>query len=287
MLQIKTPCTASWEKMDQLENGNRFCHDCKKVVHDLSALSKADGLKLYNDLGGSMCARMVNPGFQAMPRVVQQASGNRLRLNMAQLRVAASAAAFVLLSQSPLMAQGAPILSSALNKDGKPMEEVQAIEEGVFIFGDTVSQERIKDLPQIQNSKSPTPSADKPYELPEGKSPIKNEAGREADWQLLYGNSHPPILWANIELVMLGMISSDIVYMIPEEELVKKRSLAVIPYELLPVAFPLNEYEARPVGLVQQTPEKKRPVPSPYFLAASAVPLRRRRYRPGKPSQNA
>lgn len=275
MLQIKTRCTASWNKMDQLADGNRFCHDCKKVVHDLTSLSKAEGLKLYNESGGSLCGRMVNPAFQAMPRVAQQASGYRLRLNLSQMRVAASAAAFVLLSQTPLLSQSAPSFSRPSSKEPLPKHETQAVKEVIIVMGDVMVNETADPLIKMKEKERKHQNANEIDELSDDLTWTKSDSSKPI---MRYRKMPSEFLQTVSRWCVSRPLPAGPVNPIPSEE---------NNFNRIPKAIPLNEYEARPVGLVQQTPEKKRPLPSPYFLAASAVPVLRRRYRLRKASQNA
>lgn len=57
VIQIATPCTASWDKM----RGNdrvRFCQDCKLHVYDISAMSRTEATQLVSQSEGRLCVQM-------------------------------------------------------------------------------------------------------------------------------------------------------------------------------------------------------------------------------------
>ena len=56
-VKVASPCSISWEAMtgdDQV----RFCHDCKKKVFNLSALSREEGEALIEERTEGMCVRL-------------------------------------------------------------------------------------------------------------------------------------------------------------------------------------------------------------------------------------
>ena len=54
-IEITAPCSADWDKM---RGGNRarFCADCQKEVHNLSALTREQTEQLIRDNQGHFCA---------------------------------------------------------------------------------------------------------------------------------------------------------------------------------------------------------------------------------------
>src|SRR5689334_11057146 len=54
-LHIPRPCPASWEAM-QGDDTRRFCTSCQKHVHNLSALSEAEAVRLLSQRApGTLC----------------------------------------------------------------------------------------------------------------------------------------------------------------------------------------------------------------------------------------
>ena len=58
-LPIATPCNADWSTMDPRDRG-RFCGECKKLVHDLSALRETAARKLLASKGEGLCVRYLH-----------------------------------------------------------------------------------------------------------------------------------------------------------------------------------------------------------------------------------
>ncbi|MBC8109076.1 MAG: hypothetical protein H7Z14_20995 [Anaerolineae bacterium] len=57
VIEIATPCTASWDKM----RGNdrvRFCEECKLHVYDISAMTRAAATALVSQSEGRLCVQM-------------------------------------------------------------------------------------------------------------------------------------------------------------------------------------------------------------------------------------
>jgi hypothetical protein len=52
---IPEPCLVPWEEMDRQEDKNRFCQQCKKVVHDISGMSPSQIEALEAKNGGNLC----------------------------------------------------------------------------------------------------------------------------------------------------------------------------------------------------------------------------------------
>ena len=66
VLRIETPCPADWAAMVG-DDRRRFCQGCKKHVHDLSAMPRAEAERLVCESAGDLCIRMT---LEADGRVV-------------------------------------------------------------------------------------------------------------------------------------------------------------------------------------------------------------------------
>ena len=56
-LKIATPCPASWADMTG-DDRTRYCQQCQLHVHDLSAMTRAEGEALVASSTGRLCTRM-------------------------------------------------------------------------------------------------------------------------------------------------------------------------------------------------------------------------------------
>jgi hypothetical protein len=56
-LTVKEPCRAEWREM-QGNDEVRFCDHCAKNVHNLSAMTRADALRLVEESRGGLCIRL-------------------------------------------------------------------------------------------------------------------------------------------------------------------------------------------------------------------------------------
>jgi hypothetical protein len=56
VLQVASPCDASWDQMSG-DAQRRFCTHCNKFVHDLSAMPTDQAEKLVCESAGSLCVR--------------------------------------------------------------------------------------------------------------------------------------------------------------------------------------------------------------------------------------
>jgi hypothetical protein len=83
-IQIPSPCSNDWNTMTRAGR-KRFCTDCQKHVHDLSAMSRAEAeVLLQSGPEGSLCVRyiydqygsimfdMVNPSLVPAARLKRQ-----------------------------------------------------------------------------------------------------------------------------------------------------------------------------------------------------------------------
>jgi hypothetical protein len=64
VIQVPNPCTASWDRM-RGDDTRRFCEQCRKFVHDLSAMPADAAERLVCESAGELCvrfARDVNTG---------------------------------------------------------------------------------------------------------------------------------------------------------------------------------------------------------------------------------
>jgi hypothetical protein len=56
-IKIASPCSADWDQME----GNarvRFCGECKKIVFNLSAMTRRDAEALLKETNGNLCTRL-------------------------------------------------------------------------------------------------------------------------------------------------------------------------------------------------------------------------------------
>lgn len=129
-IDIPSPCTADWDSMTGA-GSTRFCEQCSRSVHDLSAMTKRQAQGLVRRSGGRLCVRVTRdasgrtltaeplsrhrrparnssdatslPAWISNPAIVSRAS-----------RSAASALALALLAATPALAQGqSPIAATA------------------------------------------------------------------------------------------------------------------------------------------------------------------------------
>jgi hypothetical protein len=56
-VRVATPCTASWEDMKGDEK-TRFCGQCKLNVHNFSAMTEQEIVRLVTDSKGRICGRL-------------------------------------------------------------------------------------------------------------------------------------------------------------------------------------------------------------------------------------
>lgn len=103
-LDVKTPCTESWDEMF----GNktvRFCSHCAKDVHNLSEMTRADALKLVVRSKGNICVRFVK-----QPDGKMQTADRPLYQIGRRARIAAGVAAATLSLSAMAYSQGEPVL---------------------------------------------------------------------------------------------------------------------------------------------------------------------------------
>lgn len=80
-LTVNSPCTAEWDSMAGNEQV-RFCTHCEKSVHNLSAMTRKDALRLVRDSAGGLCVRFysdprgrtVHTNDRALYRITRRAS---------------------------------------------------------------------------------------------------------------------------------------------------------------------------------------------------------------------
>ena len=64
-IEVKSPCSQSWEEMRGSET-TRFCSHCDLNVNNLSAMTRKQALKIVRESGGAICVRYVkNPETNA------------------------------------------------------------------------------------------------------------------------------------------------------------------------------------------------------------------------------
>lgn len=80
-LTVNSPCTAEWDSMSGGDEA-RFCTHCEKSVHNLSAMTRKDALRLVRDGAGGVCVRFytdasgrtVHTDGRALYRITRRAS---------------------------------------------------------------------------------------------------------------------------------------------------------------------------------------------------------------------
>ena len=68
-LVLRRSCHADRETMDALAEGNRFCHSCKKVVHNLVGMSEAEIKALFQANAGKLCGAISLPSSRIKPEI--------------------------------------------------------------------------------------------------------------------------------------------------------------------------------------------------------------------------
>lgn len=91
------PCRNDWYAMEVQQDGNRFCQNCSKVVHDLSDFS-AEELKSFLKANPGSCGKFLEGQVQvANTQAPYESASKRVVKNASWKKVAATAAAFALL----------------------------------------------------------------------------------------------------------------------------------------------------------------------------------------------
>jgi hypothetical protein len=95
---IRTPCGADWKAMDP-RGPARFCADCKKLVHDLSALSELEARALLSGTSESLCVRYLHDAsgeiwFEGGQKLVPVPRLTRGRRGLAAVALAAAPVLF-------------------------------------------------------------------------------------------------------------------------------------------------------------------------------------------------
>jgi hypothetical protein len=54
-VQLSEPCSIPWKSMDPVEGRNRFCRECKKVVHNITGMGPAEIHALLQSDPGNIC----------------------------------------------------------------------------------------------------------------------------------------------------------------------------------------------------------------------------------------
>jgi hypothetical protein len=76
VLKIEDPCLVDWGEMRGDER-TRFCHGCRKQVHNLSAMSRDEAERLVCQSAGNLCIRMTFDSVGAV--VTVDYAGNERR----------------------------------------------------------------------------------------------------------------------------------------------------------------------------------------------------------------
>lgn len=108
-IQIASPCSANWERMDGNERVRR-CADCNLDVHNFSAMTRQEIEALISKHSGRLCARFYQ---RADGTLLTQDCPVGIRAMMWRASRVAAAALAAILSVRPAMAQSAPKNSAA------------------------------------------------------------------------------------------------------------------------------------------------------------------------------
>ena len=114
-ININTPCEADWNQMIGNEQV-RFCQHCNLSVHDLSAMTRREAMRLVIKSKGNLCARYTrrpDGKVQTTDRVLHQI--NAVRRRASRLAAGAFTAA---LSLSASVVAAAPAQASSHTTDG-------------------------------------------------------------------------------------------------------------------------------------------------------------------------
>lgn len=106
-IQIK-PCKVDWFAMEAGTKGNRFCHNCHKVVHDMSHLSEAEADAFLAEHPGS-CGNFLASQIDVFEPKVQPTSPIAKFVKGTGLKKAAAAAAAITLLHGNLPADLLPL----------------------------------------------------------------------------------------------------------------------------------------------------------------------------------
>ena len=106
VLQVASPCQASWDQMAG-DAQRRFCEHCNKFVHDFSAMPADQAEKLICESAGSLCVRFARDArtgavltldYRPPPRRPSRARGIAVIASiLASLSLAATWAAYKVL----------------------------------------------------------------------------------------------------------------------------------------------------------------------------------------------
>src|SRR3954470_19236031 len=109
VIQVASPCTASWEQMKGDEQ-RRFCDHCNKFVHDLSAMPTDEAEKLVCSAAGQLCVRfardtrsgqLITLDYRPPPRASRTRAFAVVASLLASTSVAATWVAYKLMSKPP------------------------------------------------------------------------------------------------------------------------------------------------------------------------------------------
>lgn len=114
--RLASPCDENREGMDLLADGDRFCHRCSKVVHNLDGKTSEEVQALFAAHGGRLCGAFTVRRLVAKPHV-RLAIPPSIQANLVHKRryfkQLAAMASFFLLAEGFLGASNPPISSQA------------------------------------------------------------------------------------------------------------------------------------------------------------------------------
>lgn len=91
-LTLNSPCTVGQEAFTP-QGQNKFCSQCQKVVHDMSAMTEDEIKALFKSSGGSVCGTILVQRPKFAPPSIQQVKQHKVLF----FRKFAAAASFILL----------------------------------------------------------------------------------------------------------------------------------------------------------------------------------------------
>ncbi len=102
-VDLPKPCHVPWNEMDQAGDADRFCNSCKKVVHDITGMSRTQIHALLASDPGNVCVNFVD--IHLPPDTTLKLAAAPAPQARPMRYIAASAAMWMLLQQS----QAAPL----------------------------------------------------------------------------------------------------------------------------------------------------------------------------------
>lgn len=115
-IQVKNPCAESWDEMVGSEE-IRFCSHCSKHVHNLSAVTRSDAMKIVAKSKGNICvryAKLPDGKLSTSDRPLFQI-GKRARIAAGAMATTLAVSAFAY-SQDALVGKPGPVVEKKKGK---------------------------------------------------------------------------------------------------------------------------------------------------------------------------